>query len=132
MLTEINTKAQYLAPAEPDTRVAARGRKGESPERGPKVAQIPTPAAGTGICGRCSTRWGGLNTAHCSVCHLTFTTQRASDRHRAGSHALDERRCLDPSTVGLVDAGRAYPCWGFPGREVAEVEVDDPCAERTP
>jgi hypothetical protein len=83
-------------------------------------AQIPTPRAGTVACARCSARWGGLKTAHCTVCHATFTVVAAFDKHRAGSHERDERRCLDSSAVGLVDPGRAYRCWGFPGRDEAD------------
>ena len=69
-----------------------------------------------GSCARCPARWGGLKTAHCDACHQTFTVVAAFDKHRAGSHTHDDRHCLDPAAVGLVDAGRAYPCWGFPGR----------------
>ena len=87
-----------------------------------KVAQISTPPAGMGSCARCPARWGGLKTAHCRACHETFTVGAAFDKHRAGSHTLDDRDCLDPATVGLVDVGRAYPCWGFPGRREDEAE----------
>jgi len=71
--------------------------------------------AGTTGCGRCPNRWGGLKTAHCSACHRTFTGLTAFDKHREGSHPNSTRHCVDPETVGLVDAGRAYPCWGFSG-----------------
>ena len=81
-----------------------------------KGSQISSPAAGLGSCARCPARWGGLKTAHCNACHETFTVVAAFDKHRAGSHTLDDRHCLDPAAVGLVDAGRAYSCWGFPGR----------------
>jgi hypothetical protein len=81
-----------------------------------KVAQISTPQAGMVSCVRCPARWGGLKTAHCNACHQTFTVVAAFDKHRAGSHTHDDRHCLDPAAVGLVDAGRAYSCWGFPGR----------------
>jgi hypothetical protein len=84
-----------------------------------KVAQISTPQAGAASCARCRARWGGLKTAHCSACHETFTVVAAFDKHRAGSHARG-RYCLDPAAVGLVDAGRAYRCWGFPGRDEDE------------
>jgi hypothetical protein len=69
----------------------------------------------TGYTCRCGAHWGGLSTGHCSACHLTFTGITAFDKHRTGSHANDTRACLDPASVGLVDANRAYPCWGFPG-----------------
>lgn len=66
-------------------------------------------------CGTCQARWGGYNTAHCSGCHLTFTGLSAFDKHRDGSHAKSTRHCVSPESVGLIEAGRAYPCWGFPG-----------------
>lgn len=84
------------------------------------VAQNSARHSGTVGCGRCSARWGGLKTAHCMSCHRTFTTAAGFDRHRAGSHVEGARHCVDPACVGLVDAGRAYPCWGFPGRDEAE------------
>jgi hypothetical protein len=83
---------------------------------GPKVAQIPTATAAMASCARCHVRWGGLKTAHCAACHQTFTAVTAFDKHRSGSHSEDTRRCLDPASVGLIDAQRAYPCWGLPGR----------------
>jgi hypothetical protein len=94
----------------------------QAPVPGTKVPQIPIPPPGMIICPRCTAIWGGLNTCHCPACHRTFTVIAANDKHRAGSHARDERHCLEPSRVGLVDAGRAYPCWGFPG--VRESEND--------
>lgn len=66
-------------------------------------------------CARCENRWGGLNTAHCGACHETFTTVRAFDMHRAGSHPEGTRHCVSPASVGLVKSGREYPCWRMPG-----------------
>lgn len=66
-------------------------------------------------CPRCNLRWGGLKTAHCAACHETFTTVSTFDKHRAGSHASGTRHCLPPAEVGLVEAGRAYPCWAQAG-----------------
>lgn len=81
-------------------------------------------------CGQCDARWTGQNTAHCMAqgCHQTFTGITAFDAHRTGSHTesgeriVDKgkteprgpRRCLLPADVGLVDAERKYPCWGYP------------------
>jgi hypothetical protein len=76
-------------------------------------------------CAGCDARWNGFNTAHCGTggCHRTFTSVKAFDAHRIGNHeprnphrksAPGGRRCADPATVGLVDAGRDYPCWGLP------------------
>ena len=66
-------------------------------------------------CARCTNRWTGLNTAHCGNCHETFTGPSAFDKHRDGSHSQSTRHCLHPTTVGLIAAGRGYPCWGWPG-----------------
>lgn len=76
----------------------------------------------TGTCVQCRAHWGGLKTAHCSECHQTFTAITAFDKHRTGSHPLSTRHCLDPATIGLIDAGRAYPCWGAPGRDAVDDE----------
>lgn len=59
-------------------------------------------------CPRCEAKWGGMNTAHCCACHLTFTGITAFDAHRKGGH------CLSPKAAGLVKTGRDYPCYGFP------------------
>ena len=65
-------------------------------------------------CPKCASTWGGLNTAHCSGCCLTFTGITSFDRHRDGSHVRG-RFCQFPQAVGLVNAMRSYPCWGLPG-----------------
>lgn len=88
---------------------------------GVNIAENPVPEAGMIGCARCPARWGGLKTAHCDACHRTFTVQSASDLHRVGPHT-GTRRCVDPAAVGLVDAGRAYTCWGHPGRDLDDVE----------
>lgn len=80
------------------------------------MAENRNAAAGMTTCCRCSGKWGGLKTAHCSACHNTFSTPGNFDRHRTGTHP-GGRWCLPPAEVGLVDAGRAYPCWGQPGRD---------------
>ena len=74
-----------------------------------------TNARDTTSCPRCNNRWTGLKTAHCTACHETFTTITAFDKHRTGDHANDTRHCIDPSTAGLINARRPYPCWGWPG-----------------
>jgi hypothetical protein len=61
-------------------------------------------------------------TSRCSACHETFADVTASDKHRAGPPGRDTRHCLDAATVGLVDAGRAYTCCGFPGRRECKGE----------
>ena len=96
------------------THSAEQPQTTQLPTEGEKVAQISTATAGTHGCTRCTNRWGGLNTAHCAACHETFTGLTAFDAHRTGSHAKSTRHCANPTDVGLVNAGRAYPCWGFP------------------
>jgi hypothetical protein len=59
-------------------------------------------------CARCTSRWAGLNTAHCTACHETFTTPGIFDKHRRGS------KCLPPEAAGLVPTRRAYRCWATP------------------
>ena len=78
-------------------------------------------------CGRCDNWWTGLTSCHCGACHRTFTGLRAFDMHRAGSHAKGTRHCVDPATVGLVPAGRAWPGWSLPGtwRGPTEDDTDD-------
>lgn len=87
------------------------------------MAQIFTVEVGMGMsdcklphqCG-CGRRWTGFKTAHCTGCHETFTTVANFDRHRAGPHSdVNPRYCRPPQDVGLVDAGRVYPCWMQPG-----------------
>lgn len=54
----------------------------------------------------------GLKTAHCTVCHNTFTTPGNFDRHRRGG------QCLAPENVGLVSSRRPWgSIWHMPGRD---------------
>lgn len=62
----------------------------------------------------CGARIGGLKTAHCTVCHATFTTPPGFDRHRRRG------KCIPPETIEdnsgarvFKEAGRNYPCWAF-------------------
>jgi hypothetical protein len=62
-------------------------------------------------CSSCPARWNGLRTAHCSGCHRTFTAPGPFDKHWRGSG--DDRHCVDPATVGLVEHDRlGYVAWG--------------------
>jgi hypothetical protein len=38
----------------------------------------------------------------CPVCFENFTSTRAGDLHRVGEIGTPERRCAEPSSVGLV------------------------------
>jgi hypothetical protein len=63
----------------------------------------------------CSAEFSGLKTAHCTVCHATFTTVSAFDKHRAGSHTADTRHCYRPNRsawwarTALTRAGDTHP-----------------------
>lgn len=91
----------------------------EAPEELPLPGIVPK---GGWTVGCCDARLTGLRTAHCTVCHSTFTTQSGADRHRTGSHANGTRTCLDPAEMVdkegrpiFADAGRVYPCWASAG-----------------
>lgn len=69
-------------------------------------------------CPRCPSRWSGYNTAHCSVCHRTFTGVNTFDKHRVRG------KCVDPEAVVnkkgervLALTNREYPCWGVAGEK---------------
>ena len=38
----------------------------------------------------------------CPVCFENFTSTRAGDLHRVGKIGTPERRCAEPSTIGLI------------------------------
>lgn len=77
-------------------------------------------------CGKCPSRWGGYNTAHCGACHETFTGITAFDKHRAGSHAQGTRHCVPPQEVGLIPSDRTYLCWGLEGSKPPIVQISEP------
>lgn len=52
------------------------------------------------------------------MCHQTFSSLSAFDKHRDGSHSQATRHCLEPVAAGLVDARRNYPCWSLPGSDI--------------
>ena len=47
----------------------------------------------------------------CPVCGALFTTDRVFDKHRVGSYAQNERRCLD--AVGMTAKGMFLGDDGF-------------------
>lgn len=57
-------------------------------------------------CRGCDYEWNGFRQAHCSSCHLTFSTPGNFDEHRSpvrgGSHRGPMNKCIDPETVGLI------------------------------
>lgn len=73
-------------------------------------------------CGRCPVRWSGFNTAHCSVCHYTFSGVTAFDEHRITERG--QRVCLTPG-VGekfrLVRPGT----WGTSDEKISDSTAED-------
>lgn len=63
-------------------------------------------------CGGCTSTWGGLTRAHCSGCHLTFSTAGNFDKHRRSDSEYGH--CLPPATVDLAES---EGLWRSPGRE---------------
>jgi hypothetical protein len=53
---------------------------------------------------QCGAQWTGLGRAHCSACHLTFSTPGTFDRHRRNFS------CLEPEGAGLVERAGI---WGW-------------------
>lgn len=79
------------------------------------MTELPNDAI-THICGAW---WTGRSRAHCSAdgCHRTFSCDSAAERHRRGSYEAG-RRCVDPSTVGLVPIAKPWGVmWQFPAPE---------------
>lgn len=50
-------------------------------------------------CGGCSRVWGGIRAAHCSRCHLTFSSATAFDIHQMWRTTPE---CKDPAVCGMV------------------------------
>ena len=57
---------------------------------------------------KCGATWGGVTTAHCAGCCVTFSGLTAFDAHRKGG------TCITPAEAKLVQTGRDYPCFGYP------------------
>lgn len=85
------------------------------------MAEKRAPRAAMGIpdrrppatCRGCASRWSGTQRAHCSACHLTFSSASAFDRHRTpdGEHG----HCLDPITLtGSSLLVRRNGVWSWP------------------
>ena len=49
----------------------------------------------------CGAEWSGHKPEHCVVCHETFSTTRAGDRHRRAD-TQGAISCQEPLGVGLV------------------------------
>lgn len=79
----------------------------------------PEPRPYNAITHTCGAWWTGTSRSHCPAegCHLTFSCDSAAAAHRIGKFGID-RRCVDPSTVGLVSRQMPYGLlWGWPSPE---------------
>lgn len=64
--------------------------------------------------GACGKSWTGVSRAHCPVCHETFNSDYAAEKHRTGKYGGD-RRCLSPADAGLVGVEQPWGmCWQTP------------------
>lgn len=62
----------------------------------------------------CDGIFTGIKTAHCTVCHATFTTPGNFDLHRSRGDCLDPAMMVNAVSEPMFrDAGRAYPCWAL-------------------
>lgn len=65
----------------------------------------------------CGKQWSGTRREHCPVCHETFNSSSAGDRHRVGTPGAD-RRCLPPAEAGLVPVEFEWgTVWQRPGSD---------------
>ncbi|MFK0182025.1 hypothetical protein ACIQVR_39445 [Streptomyces xanthochromogenes] len=65
--------------------------------------------------GECGKTWTGLRRAHCPICHETFNSDSAAEKHRRGNYGID-RHCLPPADAGLVAVELPWgTCWQTPG-----------------
>ena len=62
-------------------------------------------------CHECDKIIHGLRPEHCTVCHETFASTKAGDRHRVGSFQPYARRCL--TTGEMVDAKLEQDSHGY-------------------
>lgn len=82
----------------------------------------PTRPANAADCS-CGSWWTGTSRSHCAAdgCHRTFSGETAADRHRQGRFGID-RRCVDPTTVGLVPVAKPYGVlWQNPAPEAGSL-----------
>ncbi len=59
-----------------------------------------------GACTPCGAEWGGAKLEHCTVCHETFTSTPAGDKHRTGGFANGSRRCRTPEEMLALGMGQ--------------------------
>jgi hypothetical protein len=60
-------------------------------------------------CSGCPATWRGLRMAHCSSCHVTFSSPGGFDRHRSAGC------CVLPQSLGMRQLHRGGgEVWGVP------------------
>ena len=79
----------------------------------PSAAQRPTGKRHP--CADCQPLNPGSKMAHCSVCHVTFSTVGNFDRHNPSCSG-----CAHPAAVGLVPSRRSPGAWCQPGTDYTE------------
>lgn len=70
-------------------------------------------------CAECGKTWGGARSSHCTVCHESFSSDAAGDKHRRGEYP-DGRYC---TTEGLEFSERRG-VWKSPGTWIPGVGVE--------
>ena len=67
-------------------------------------------------CRDCGKSWGGYRSSHCTVCHESFSSDAAGDKHRRGEYP--NGRVCDTSKFAY-DAKRDV--WKLPGTWIPDV-----------
>lgn len=80
---------------------------GETVDALPRLVEVEVPANAFRC--SCGEWWTAISAAHCSGCHLTFTSVSGFTLHRKGG------KCSVPADLGMVLADRKYPAWAMPG-----------------
>ncbi len=89
----------------------------------------------------CGDAWCSPKVEHCTVCHRTFSSTSAGDRHRVGQHGVttgpDRRRCLtdtELATARLTGRTNRYgtTVWGHPGSNPNRRPAQDTAAPHWP
>lgn len=57
-------------------------------------------------CRPCGAEWSGQKLEHCTLCHHTFTSTVAGDKHEVGSYAEGTRRCRTPDEMRAAGMGQ--------------------------
>lgn len=138
----IATTVAKLQPRKPrQTKAAAKPKPKPKVKRKPKAAtaatRIPTPRkpiartlpAGA-VSHGCGAWWTGNRRSHCPSCCQTFATERVALLHRSGEG--EERRCLQPTEIGLVPVPQPWGiCWEKPNSKAEQLAAASPAPQRT-